>query len=772
MGHTLDLLMVRSGDDIIHDIIVKDHGFPDHYAVSCNLQLFKPPPQSKKVEYRKIKDLDINAFCADLAGSTLTTTGTDAPLDSLVSDYNSKLTTLLDKHAPVRSKVIRMRTKVEWYTDKIREAKRKRRQLERLWRKSKLTVHHQMYSEQRNHVNRLITSAKAEYYTGKVQECENDTKRIFKVISSLLGKEQSQSLPEHDSLAKLTESFNEFFIQKISLIRESLEAKQTVQHPLENNDCLPEGTTTLCVFEPASLDEIHKLVISSPTKSCSLDPVPTDLLKKTIHLLGPNITQMINMSLNTGIFPDSLKSAIVRPLLKKQSLDPNIMKNYRPVSNLAFISKVLEKVVAARITSYLFNHNLAEPFQSAYRKGCSTETALTRVQNDILVALGNKHGVLLVLLDLSAAFDTVDHRTLLDILQNLGIRNICNKWFQSYLDARSQCVSIQSTSSSTKILHHGVPQGSVLGPVLFTIYTSSLGKLLRHVNINFHLYADDTQLYLLFYPKDQESVTSAYNHMENCLKHVQTWMDRHFLKLNQDKTEILLITPKNQQTPNVPPLTIGTSNILPSHHARNIGVIMDSHATMERHINSVCRGAYFHLRNIAKIKTCLTKTALQDVTRALITTKLDYCNSILYGLPKYLTLKLQRVQNSAARMIMNIRKRDHITPVLQRLHWLPVHQRIKFKILVLVHKALMENNPSYLQDLLQSYIPNRSLRSAGANLLVVPHSKSKLYHDRAFSFAGPSLWNSLPAALRDIISITSFKSKLKTLLFTEAYPDL
>ena len=312
----------------------------------------------------------------------------------------------------------------------------------------------------------------------------------------------------------------------------------------------------------------------------------------------------------------------------------------------------------------------------------------------------------------------------------------------------------------------------MLGPVLFTIYTSSLGKLLRHVNINFHLYADDTQLYLLFNPKDQESVTSAYNHMENCLKHVQTWMDRHFLKLNQDKTEILLITPKNQQTPNVPPLTIGTSNILPSHHARNIGVIMDSHATMERHINSVCRGAYFHLRNIAKIKTCLTKTALQDVTRALITTKLDYCNSILYGLPKYLTLKLQRVQNSAARMIMNIRKRDHITPVLQRLHWLPVHQRIKFKILVLVHKALMENNPSYLQDLLQRYIPNRSLRSAGANLLVVPHSKSKLYHDRAFSFAGPSLWNSLPAALRDIISITSFKSKLKTLLFTEAYPDL
>ena len=258
--------------------------------------------------------------------------------------------------------------------------------------------------------------------------------------------------------------------------------------------------------------------------------------------------------------------------------------------------------------------------------------------------------------------------------------------------------------------------------------------------------------------------------MEKCLMHVQSWMEEHFLKMNGDKTEVLVITPKNlKPTPKLPYLTIGSTKITTAEHCRNIGVIMDSHATMQKHINTTCRGAYFHLRNIARIKNCLSSSTLKDVTRALITTKLDYANSLLYGLPQYMIAKLQHVQNSAARMINSTNKRDHIKPVLQSLHWLPIHQRTKYKILTLVHKAIIKGNPVYLHDLLHHYIPKRSLRSSEANLLVVPKSKSKTYHDRAFSIAGPLLWNCLPPDMRDTTSIESFKSKLKTLLFRETY---
>ena len=258
--------------------------------------------------------------------------------------------------------------------------------------------------------------------------------------------------------------------------------------------------------------------------------------------------------------------------------------------------------------------------------------------------------------------------------------------------------------------------------------------------------------------------------MENCVKYVQAWMRDHFLKMNSDKTEVLVIRPKNSKVAlQLPSLTVGNTCVTPSEHCRNIGVIMDSHATMQRHVNATCRGAYFHLRNIARIKNCLDNIALKDIIRSLITTKLDYSNSLLYGLPQYIINKLQHVQNSAAHLITGTRKRDHIMPVLKSLHWLPIYQRTKFKILLLVHKAIKKGNPIYLQELLHHYVPTQSLRSSQSNLLVVPMSKSRTYHDRAFSIAGPKVWNSLPAEIKDIDSTASFKAQLKTFLFNETY---
>ena len=198
----------------------------------------------------------------------------------------------------------------------------------------------------------------------------------------------------------------------------------------------------------------------------------------------------------SGVFPSCYKEALVTPLLKKQSLDCNLLQNYRPISNLTLISKTIEKVVSAQLNTYLKDNNLLEPCQSAYRQGHSTETALVRVQNDVICAVGQRKAVLLVLLDLSAAFDTVNHQLLIKTLQQLGIRGTMLHWFSTYLVGRLQRIKVNGVTSQPKLLDCGVPQGSVLGPILFTVYTASLGQLLRQLDVQYHFYADDSQLWV------------------------------------------------------------------------------------------------------------------------------------------------------------------------------------------------------------------------------------------------------------------------------------
>ena len=232
-----------------------------------------------------------------------------------------------------------------------------------------------------------------------------------------------------------------------------------------------------------------------------------------------------------------MKSAVVTPLLKKATLDPEILKNYRPVSNLSFVSKVLERVVAQQLTSYMTDNNLHEYLQSAYKPGHSTETALVKVQNDILTSI-DQHGiVILILLDLSAAFDTIDHDVLFSRMEStLGITGPALEWFRSYLGDRTLRVQIDDSFSTSQEILWSVPQGSVLGPLLFLIYLLHLGILIRRHGLELHVYADDTQLYISIIPINQRVVDEGVAKLENCLTDIYTWMSQNKLKLNADKT--------------------------------------------------------------------------------------------------------------------------------------------------------------------------------------------------------------------------------------------
>ena len=336
----------------------------------------------------------------------------------------------------------------------------------------------------------------------------------------------------------------------------------------------------------------------------------------------------------------------------------------------------------------------------------------------------------------------------------------------SYLFGRHQTVDINNALSDKISLQYGFPQGSKIGPFGFKLYTKQLSAIASKHDIHIHLYADDTQLYTSFDPNNSEH---AMNRMEACIMDIKFWMAKNFLKLNDSKTEFIIFgTEQNISKVSKQIVSIGDARVQPSRTVRDIGAMLDSTLTMKSHVNSVTKSCYFQIRSISKIRKYLTENSAKSLTHAFVTSRLDSMNSLLFDLPECLVTKLQLLQNNAARLIMKQRKSCHITPFLFDLHWLPVEFRIQYKILLIVYKCLHGEGPSYLTSLLQEYHPPRSLRSSNQQLLVVPKTNRK-YGDRAFSVAGPKLWNALPDDIKTCNSVNSFKKSLKTHFFQLAF---
>jgi hypothetical protein len=371
----------------------------------------------------------------------------------------------------------------------------------------------------------------------------------------------------------LANDFGKYFKDKIDNIRAILNSKDCKQEQTKPQYTPPN----LSHFTTVSEDEVRKLISSSANKSCDLDPCPTFIVKECVDLLVAPITSIINMSLSNGIFPGQFKQALVTPLLKKSSLPKNVFKNYRPVSNLNYVSKLMEKVVSNQIKGHVDGMGLDNPFQSAYKSYHSTETALLSVANDILNSMGNGKVTALTLLDLSAAFDTIDHRLLLDRLKEwFGISDVALDWIASYLSDRCQLISIQNKLSIPMSLLYGVPQGSVLGPLLFILYTTPLSQIISvNKDLQHHLYADDTQVYTPFTTSNHMSKIKS---LQDCLLKVQDWMFTNKLKLNPDKTEFMLIGNKchREKFNSVFPVEILQNKIPPAANAKNLGVYFDS----------------------------------------------------------------------------------------------------------------------------------------------------------------------------------------------------
>ena len=269
-----------------------------------------------------------------------------------------------------------------------------------------------------------------------------------------------------------------------------------------------------------------------------------------IGSISPLLKDIINTSLTSATFTSDLKQALLKPLLKKADL-PLIFKNYRPVSNLSFVSKLIECVGCDQLTEYTGKTGSIEPLQSAYWNNHSTEIAVLKIKTDILQLFDKKEVTCLILLDLSAAFDTVDLKLLLHRLEHrFGIKDTALNWIRDYLTDRTQQVVLNNPNGETirskpATLTQEVPQGSVLGPLLFTLYTSPLGVLCYKHAVSFHCYADDQQNYLGFKPTVLGDDRQCLDRLEGCINDIRAWMKLNLLKLNNDKTEFLLLGTKH-----------------------------------------------------------------------------------------------------------------------------------------------------------------------------------------------------------------------------------
>ncbi len=708
-GHTLDLLITRKADDIVipRSVCVSDL-ISDHCAISCHLRFPVPEPISKTTRYRKLKNIDCEAFRDELQQIAVSTTNQDC-LTSVADYYCSSLASLLDRHAPLQTRMLRVRPYSPWYSPEIIDAKKLRRRYEDLWRSTGLHVHLEMYKAQRQIVLNLIRQAKRHHFAAMIDEHSAKPRQLFAVIDHLLHRKKEMPLPRHNTPKELAESFSSYFISKVAKIRTELDTHSAEisdrQSPVEPRQVV----TPLESFDPVSMSDVLRLINMSAPKSCGLDPIPTSVVKDHAVTLAPLITNIVNLSLKSGEVPKELKRALVTPLLKKPSLDPNILKHYRPVSNLHYLSKILERVVTAQLSDHLHKNNLCEPHQSAYRTAHSTETALVRVCNDILQAIDNRQSVFLVLLDMSAAFDTIDHSILSTVLQQrYRIVGTALKWFKSYLSDRTQEVRILGESSRPQPVVLGVPQGSVLGPVLFTLYSAPLAEISRRHGLRVELYADDSQLYVAFH---SAQLMETVSRIQDCVAEIRSWLAGHKLKMNDEKTIILqVLPPRNTVEPYKGHVMIGGEAIEISDMVKDLGVILDRHLNMEAHIKAACKASYAQLANISRIRGMLSRRTCETLVHAFVTNKIDYANSLLYGLPARTLSHLQRVQNMAARVIAKSRKYDHITPILSDLHWLPVKQRIDFKILTLAFRAIRGQAPEYINDLVVPYVPSRALQ--------------------------------------------------------------
>ena len=475
-----------------------------------------------------------------------------------------------------------------------------------------------------------------------------------------------------------------------------------------------------------------------------MDQISPRFVKDGAKLIASPLTHILNLSLLSGELPDDLKTARVTPIHKKNSkLDAG---NYRPVSILSTISKLFERIVYDQLDEYLRAHKLLYEFQSGFRSAYSTDTCLVHLTDYVKQEQDKGHYIGMVLLDLQKAFDTVDHRILLKKLEALGLQKSAIDWFQSYLHERQQSVEIGGTISKPATITCGVPQGSILGPLLFLIYVNDVPSAVR---CKLLLYADDSALIV-----SGTNTEEIQNRLSSELESIREWLIDNKLSLHLGKTESILFGSKRKLQQNNSIQVQCAGNTLTCHtHVKYLGVELDQSLTGDGVAEKIISKSNAKLKFLYRQTRNVNLETKKLLTSALIQCHFDYASSSWYsGLTKKYKARLQCTQNKVIRFLLNAPARTHIgANEFRKVGMLPVELRVKQLKLNLVHNIINGKAPNYLSESINLTRNQHNINTRSGTLsLQVPYVKS--FGKTSFQYTGIQAWNELNCDVANQVS--------------------
>ena len=648
-----------------------------------------------------------------------------------------------------------------WLTLSLIKSCRKKSRLLKIYKKIGTPLARKRYIVYKNALKQILRNEEKSYYDKCFASASNDIRKTWKLINQLLNKNNNScnknpifnidNTLSQDKSA-IVQAFNNYFTN----IGNSLASKipPSMDANKNSNKTVPSTKSSLALI-PTNPYEINSIIKSIKNSSaCGVDNIPITVIKHVSDSISPVLSSLINLSFESGSFPDALKIAKVIPIFKCG--DKTLLTNYRPISLLNSFSKIFAKAFLSRLTNYLTKGNFIVDNQFGFQKNRSTLQALTSFLDIVTDALDNKNYIIALFLDLSKAFDTIDHNILLKKINTYGIRGLALDYIKSYISNRQQFVEIDGVASDLSRVNCGVPQGSSLGPVLFLLYINDLPNCTNLLNIL--LFADDATL--ICSSRDLPSLIITLN---NELTKIANWFNANKLSLNASKSSYMIIN--NHKDASVhPEILIGTTNLPQSHSAKFLGIDVDDKLTWSTHIKNIEKkisSAIFIIRNIRYKINQTTALRLYDT---LILPHLTYCNSIWGNTSKTHLLNLNRMQKRALRLCSNNKSLSK-TDILTFHNKLSISNLNKLQSLLIVYKSiyLPSTLPTAISSLFKSsaQVHQINTRSGEGNCLFQEFARLNI-RKYSLRIQGPILWNRLPLSLRVLNSIAQFKINLKS----------
>ena len=756
---TIDHIYTSHPENIIEHF-VPSFSISDHYPICFTRKICNKIRKNDHIttRYRCFKRFNEESFIADLS----------CDLDSFIldrSDINEDISVWygiilkhLDHHAPCKTSRVKTNKLPQWHNQDIALARRKRDSFKRrkLWPEYKIF---------RNKTKDLIRKAKRKHFSDTVINSK-DTKTIWQHFRKINNKDTNSStgLPEeividdkrYTKSEDIATKLNEYFSSILEIFKDT-DSEQFDTDLTELKKFVDGKVPSDTYFRiPNITPEQVSCIISAldPSKAIGLDGLGPRVLKLVGHILSPSIAALINKSILTGMFPDQLKLAKVFPIHKNGSKsDP---ANYRPISILPTISKIFERHVNKHLMAYLNKYSLIHETQSGFRQKHSCQTALVKLIDQWMACIDKGDIIGSLFLDFRKAFDLVNHNILIKKLSIYKVSNSSLQWFISYLESRQQTIDSGQGMSIRSLIRSGVPQGSILGPILFLLFINDLPLLLNSCHVDF--FADDATAHT-----SNQNIEIINAELQSDFSIAVSWSKQNKLPINYDKTTYMVIGAKKRvQDEYQLELSADNHAINKVTKQRLLGIIIDDHLSWTAHIDHLCSTLAAKISLLRQLSTYVPQDVQKLYYQSYILPLLDY-GSNTWGTTSCANIeRLSKLQKRAARIIL---KADFFTPsklMFETLGWLSVPKRLLYNKAILTYKALNNMTPAYITNLLTpiSKTHSLSLRSSENGVLCIPRSRSALY-DRSFSHSASKLWNSLPQNIRIINSFRSFKTDLR-----------